>query len=146
MIAATSGPSLAFERFGIDMAVGLGRHFVHREAGKGGGGGIGAMGRFRHQDARARFAARRDGGADRQQPAQFAMRARLGRHRHRRHAGQRGQPVHQFGDQLQRALRGRLRRQRMQIAEARQPRHLLVQARIVLHGAGAQRIKPASMA
>ena len=30
----------------------------------------------------------------------------------------------------------------MQIAEARQPRHFLVQARIVLHGAGAQRIKP----
>ena len=47
-----------------------------------------------------------------------------------------------LGDQLQRALRGGLRRQGMQIAEARQPRHFLVQARIVLHGAGAQRIKP----
>ena len=35
-----------------------------------------------------------------------------------------------------------LRRQGMQIAEAGQPRHLLVQARIVLHGAGAERIKP----
>src|ERR1700761_1703326 len=31
----------------------------------------------------------------------------------------------------------------MQIAETGQPRHLLVQTRIVLHGAGAQRIEPA---
>ena len=46
-------------------------------------------------------------------------------------------------DQLQRALRGGLRLQRMQVAEARQPRHLLVEARIVLHRARAERIEPA---
>ena len=46
------------------------------------------------------------------------------------------------GNQRQRALGGGARRQGMQIAEAGQPRHLLVQARIVLHGAGAQRIEP----
>ena len=45
-------------------------------------------------------------------------------------------------DQRQRALGGGARRQGMQVAEAGQPRHFLVQARIVLHGAGAQRIKP----
>src|SRR6185312_6868367 len=110
---------------------------------KGRGGGIGAMGRFRHQDAGPRLAARRDGGTDGQKPAQFAMGARLGRHGHRRHAGQGRQPCHQLRDQFQRALGGGLRRQGMQVAEARQPRHLLVQARIVLHGAGAERIKPA---
>ena len=60
---------IEYDGFGIDMAVGLGGHFVHCKAGKGGGGGIGAMGGFRHQDALAVFAARRDGGADRQQAA-----------------------------------------------------------------------------
>ena len=91
------GTELGLQRFGIDMAIGLGGHFVHREAGESGGGGIGAMRGFRHQDAGALFAPRLDGGADRQQAAQFAMRARLGRHRHGRHAGQRGEPGHQFG-------------------------------------------------
>ena len=69
------------------------------------------------------------------------MRAGLGRHRHRRHAGQRGEPVRQLVDQRQRALHGRDRLQRMEVGEARQPRHLLVQPRIVLHGAGAERIE-----
>ncbi len=90
---------LGLQGFGIDMAVGLGGHLVHGEAGKGGGGRIGAMGGFRHQNALAVFAPGANCGADRQQAAQFAMRASLGRHGHRRHAGERGQPVHQLGDQ-----------------------------------------------
>ena len=88
------------------------------------------------------FAARFECRADRQQAAEFAMRARLRAHRHGGHAGQRRQPVHQVGDQRQRALHRLLRLQRMEIAEARQPRHLLVEAGIVLHRAGAQRIEP----
>src|SRR5205823_604923 len=41
---------------------------------------------------------------------------------------------------LEGTLHGRLRLQRMQVADAGQPRHLLVEAGIVLHGARAQRI------
>ena len=68
------------------------------------------------------------------------MRAGGRRHRHGRHAGQRLQPVRQPVDQLERTLHGRDRLQRMQIADAGQPRHLLVDPGIVLHGARAQRI------
>jgi hypothetical protein len=41
---------------------------------------------------------------------------------------------------VQRALHGRDRLHGMQIADAGEPRHLLVEARVVLHGAGAERI------
>ena len=68
------------------------------------------------------------------------MRAGGGRHRHGRHAGQRLQPMRQAIDQLERALHGRDRLQRMEVADAGQARHLLVEARIVLHGARAQRV------
>src|SRR3569832_530955 len=70
------------------------------------------------------------------------MRAGLGRHRHRRHAGQGGQPLHQVGDEFEHALHRLLRLERVDVAEARQPRHLLVEARVVLHRAGAERIEP----
>ena len=45
-------------------------------------------------------------------------------------------------DQRQRALHGRDRLQRMRVGEAGQPRHLLVEPRVVLHRAGAERIEP----
>ena len=41
-----------------------------------------------------------------------------------------------------RARHGGERLQRMDVAEARQPRHALVEARVVLHGAGAEREQP----
>ena len=79
---------LGFQRGDIDAAVRRGLHFVHREACEGRGGRIGAMRGFGNQHARALLAARQDGGADGQQPAQLAMRARFGGHRHGRHRGQ----------------------------------------------------------
>ena len=136
------GTELGLQRSGVDTAVVLGRDFVDREACQRRGCRIGAVGGFRHQDARALLAARLERGPDGQQAAQFAMRAGLGAHRHGRHAGQYRQPAHQFADQRQRALHRLLRLQRMEIAKARQPRHLLVEPRIVLHRAGAERIKP----
>ena len=57
------------------------------------------------------------------------------------HPGQGLQPVGQAVHQLQGALHGRLRLQRVDVREARQTRHLLVQARVVLHRARAQRIE-----
>ena len=82
------------------------------------------------------------GGLDRHHAAHFAMGAGLGRQRHGRHVGEREQPVGQFLHQRQRALHGRDRLQRMDVGKARQPRHFLVEARIVLHRAGAERIGP----
>ena len=70
------------------------------------------------------------------------MRPGLGAHRHRRHAGHFEEPAAELGDQVDRAGHRRQRLQRVDVAEARQPRHLLVEARVVLHGAGAERIEP----
>ncbi|MNE45844.1 hypothetical protein D3C80_1401520 [compost metagenome] len=80
------------------------------------------------------------GGADGHQAAQLAVRAGLGRQGHRRHARQGRQPMGQLVHQLQRALNRRLRLQRVDVREAGQTRHLLVQTRVVLHRARAQRI------
>ena len=91
------------------------------------------------QDHPARIAARLERGADREQPAQFAVGARLGAHRDSRHAGQRLEPLADEMDQRECALRGLHRRERMEISEAGQPRHLLVEPRIVLHRAAAER-------
>lgn len=76
---------------------------------------------------------------DREDAAQLAMRARLGAHRDRGHAGQRDQPVRQLVNDLQRALHRIDGRERVNVAEPWQAGHLLVQARIVLHRARAER-------
>src|SRR5690606_32252661 len=70
------------------------------------------------------------------------MSARLWRKRHARHAGQFTQPMGEFAHQFDCALHRLLRLKRMYITKARKPRHLFVEARIVLHRAGAERIKP----
>ncbi len=127
----------------VDAAVvGLG-YFHDRIADEGGGGRVGAVGRGRDQHLAAllMLALGFVGGADGHQAAQLAVRAGLGRQGHRRHPRQRRQPVGQLVHQLQRALNRRLRLQRVDVREARQARHLLVQARVVLHRARAQRIQ-----
>ena len=77
-----------------------------------------------------------------EQAAQFAMRARLRTHRDAVHAGEVEQPERELIDHLQRALDGLLRLQRVDVGKARQPRDLLVQARVVLHRARAEREQP----
>ena len=67
------------------------------------------------------------------------MRASLGAHRDGVHAGEVEQPPGQLIDHLQRALDRFLRLERVDVGKAGQPRDLLVQARVVLHGAGAER-------
>ena len=121
--------------------VGLG-DLDHLVAGQGRGGRIGAVGarsgraRLRRASPRASWAARI---ASRPQSSPCAP--GLGRERHRRHAGQRLQPVGQLVHQLERALDGGDRLQRMEVGEAGQARQLLVQPRVVLHGARAERIE-----
>ena len=138
--AGDVGAELGLEGGEIDAAAIVGGHRIDLVAAGRRGRGIGAVRGFRHQDALARIALGQQRGADGHDAAQLAMRAGGRRHRDRRHVGQRLQPVRQLVDQLQRALHGGDRLHRMQIADAGQPRHLLVEARIVLHGAGAERI------
>ena len=126
----------------IDAAVGGLGYFPHLIADKGGGGGIGAVGGGGNQNGGATgVAARLMRRLDRQDAAQFAMGARLGAQRHGRHAGQGLQPVGELVHQRQSPLDGGNGLQGVDVGEARQARHLLVEARIMLHGARAERIQ-----
>ena len=134
-------PELFAHGFDADGSVLAGGHGANREAEQSRRRRVGAVRRVRHEhDApRIGLAARFERRADRNHAAKLAMRAGLGRQRHRLHAGQLKQPAAQLLHQRERALHRLLRLQRMDVREARQPRHLLVQARIVLHGARAER-------
>ena len=137
------GAERGLHRFDRHRAVVLGRDRLHPVAHERGGRRICAVRRLRHQHDVALGAFRVVRGLDREHAREFAMRAGLRRQRHRRHAGQLHQVVAEPLHQLERALHGLLRLQRMDVAEARQPRHLLVQPRVVLHRARAERIEPA---
>ena len=134
---------LRLQRGQIDPAARIGRDRLDAIAAGRRRRRVGAMRRFRHQDMAAPVAARLQCGANCHDAAQFAMRAGGRRQGHRRHAGQRLQPMRQRVDQLERALHRRYRLQRVQIGETRQPRHLLVEPRVVLHRARAERVEAA---
>ena len=70
------------------------------------------------------------------------MRARSRRHGDGVHPGHDHQPAGELGDKFKRALHGRLRLQGMNIGKAGQACHRLVEAGIMLHRAGAERINP----
>src|SRR3546814_1028244 len=70
------------------------------------------------------------------------MRPRLGAHRDAVHAGEADQPEGEFVDHTERALHGIDGGERVDIGKARQPRDLLVEARVVLHRARAEREQP----
>ncbi len=106
---------------------------------QGGGRRIGAVRGIRNEHDRALVAARGERGLDRHHAAHLAVRSGFRRERDRRHAGHFQKPARQFRDQVDRAGQCRKRLQRMNVADARQPRHCLVQARIVLHRAGPER-------
>ena len=126
----------------IHRAVVLGVDGDDLEAEQRSGGRVGAMGTFRHQHD-LRITARSDmRGLDCHHAALLAMGTGLRAHGDGGGAGQLHQPVTQLGDEFHGALDGRQRLQRVNVAKARHARHLLVKARVVLHGAGAERIKP----
>ena len=101
-------PQLFSEVGEVDAAVGGLGDFLDGVADEGGGGGVGAVGAGGDQDGAAvALAGGLVGGLDAEQAAELAVGAGLGRHGHRRHAGQRLQPMGQAVDQLERALGGR---------------------------------------
>src|SRR5579863_10374830 len=69
------------------------------------------------------------------------MRARFGRHRHRRHSGQFLEPVRQLCNQRDRTLHRSLRLKRMNVGKTRKSRKLLTKPRVMLHRARTERIK-----
>ena len=128
----------------MDPAIVPDRHRLHGEADQRRGRRIGAVRRIRHQHRPARIALALGGDRrlDRHHAEKLAMGAGLRRERNGRHAGQRREIAGELAHELERALHGRDRLQGMDVAEAGQPRHALVEAGIVLHGAGAERKQP----
>ena len=135
-------PEPLAHRLRVDRAVGPRRHVDHAIAEERRRRRVGAVGGLRHEHRRPLVAARVERRLDRHHAAELAMRAGLGAHRDRGHAGHLEQPAAELGDQVERARDRRQRLQRVDVGEAGQPRHLLVEARVVLHRAGAERIEP----
>ena len=79
-------------------------------------------------------------GANQQQARQFAVSAGGGLQGDRIHAGDFGQTIAERLDDPESALRNLLRLIRMAIGNAIEPRYHFVHTRVVLHGAGAERI------
>ncbi len=117
-------------------------NILHLIAREGGSRRVGAVRALGHQHDLARIAARFERGADAQDAAQLAMRARLGAHRNAVHAGQLDQPEGKFVDYFERAAHRIDRLERVNVGKAGHPRDLLVQARIVLHRARTEREEP----
>ena len=117
---------------------------AHRIADQRGGCGIRAMRGIgnQHHAPRLPLPARLDRRLDRHHAAELAVRAGLWRHCDGVHARHRQKRIRQRLDDLERPLRGRNRLQWVDVRESGQPRHFLVEAGIVLHRAGAQRIDP----
>ncbi len=126
----------------IHIAVGVGGDFPDREAAHDGGGGIGAVGGVRNQHFAAGVIALGDViGADHRHSGKFALGAGHGRQRHRLHSGHFPQHLLQVVQAGQKALTDRFRRQRMAGEKPGQRSQPVTDARVVLHGAGTQRVK-----
>ena len=138
--AGDVGPETFTQRGDVDPAARVGGDILDPVAAHRRRRRVGPVGALRHQHHFACFPSGVQRGADAHEAADFAMRARRGRHGDRRHAGQGGEPMGEDVDQLERPLRRLHRLQGVYLGEAGQARDLLVQARIVLHGAGTERI------
>jgi hypothetical protein len=136
------GAEPRLQRLQVDAAFLRRRNILDAITAEGGRRRVGAVGALRHQHDLARVAPRFERGANAQKAAQLAMGPCLGAHRHAIHAGQRDQPFGERVDHLQRSLHRLLRLERVDVGESRQPRHLLVEARIMLHRTGAKRKQP----
>ena len=99
------------------------------------------MRRVGHEHLRPLLAARLVIGADHEDARELALGAGRGLERDGVHPGDLGEVPRQLVHELERTLRQGLGRQRMDLGEAGQPRHVLVELRVVLHRARAERIE-----
>ena len=128
------------QRFEIDAALGIRLEVFDLVAADGRGCGIGAMRGVGDQDLLARVALRLVPRADEQDAGEFAMRAGRGLQRDGVHAGDLDQAALQQIDDFKNALGERVWPVGMRFGEALDARDGFVDARVVLHGAGAERI------
>ena len=131
---------LASERFKIDAAFGVRLEVLDRVAADGRGGWVGAVRGVGDEDLLARIALRLVPGADQQDAGELAVRAGRGLQRDGVHAGDFEQAALQQVDDFENALRQRVGPVGMGLGEAFNAGDQLVDARVVLHGAGAERI------
>jgi hypothetical protein len=130
------------QRVEVDVALGVGRNLARLVTAHHRGGGIGAMRRVRHQDLVARVVAARGViGADHGDAGELALRAGHRRQRDRPHAGHLLQHLLQLEHAGEETLAELLRRERMPPQQSRQARQRVAGARIVLHGAGTERVE-----
>ena len=139
--AATSLGHELFERAEIDAAGLAGLDVLDGVAGDGGGGRVGAVGGIRNQDLLARVAALFEQRADQQDAGQFAVRAGGGLQRDCVHAGRsRRGPLPGVAITSMQPCGERFGLIGMRPGEAFGARHHFVDPRVVLHGAGTERV------
>ncbi len=105
--------------------------------------GIGAVRRVGDEDAPGVAPVRQVMGTDDEQAGELSVGAGRGLQRRAREAGDLGQPALELVHQLERALGQRLRLIRVEAGEALEARGRLVDPRVVLHRAGAERVAAA---
>ena len=124
----------------VDRAVVVALDNDHLHAGHHRGGGVGAVRAGRDQaDVAVLVALRPVVAADREQPGQLTLRARVRLDRHLRVPGHLGQPALQLTDQLHVPGRVLDRRERVQVGELRPGDRLHLGGRVQLHRARAER-------
>ena len=119
---------------------GAGRDARHCVSGDGGRGRVGAVGGIGDENLLAGIAALLEQGANQQNAGELAVRAGGGLQGDGIHAGDLGEGGFEAGHHFHAALRQGFRLVGVRPGEALQPRHQLIDARVVLHGAGAQRV------
>ena len=134
-------PHLARERVEVDLAVGQRLHLHDLVASQRRRRRVGAVRRVRDQHLGAPLAARGVIGPDHQHAGELALRARRRLQRDGVHAGDLAEHARQVVHQLEGALRVFRPRQRVQPREAGHARHVLVDLRVVLHRARAERVE-----
>ena len=130
------------QRVEVELPVEIGRDAADTVAGDGGGGGVGAVGGVGNQHHLAGVALRGQIGAHHQDAGQLSVRARRRLQGNGIHAGDFDQATFQQSHDSQAALAQLQRLVGMFAGEPRQGCHHLVHPRVVLHGAGPQRVHP----
>ncbi len=124
----------------VDLAVRFRLDVFDFVAGDHRGGGIGAMRGIGDQNFFARIALLLQVRADQQEAGEFALRARGGLQGDGVHAGDFEQALLEKAQDFEAALRKLLRLVRMLGGDAVEPGDEFIDARVVLHGAGTERI------
>jgi len=135
-------PDRVAQRRQIDVALAVGGNFTHDVAAHCRGGRVGSVRSVRHHDFLSRMvAAVAVIGANHRHTGKLALRAGHRREAHTRHAGDLLQHLLQLPEAGEESLPGLLGRKRMAGRKLGKQRKFIARARVVFHGARAERIK-----